>query len=91
VKYCFESRHAVPCKQPCAGCSADCDPKNTREVVKRFREQQNVGMAKYVVNFHNGVSKNRDGSDFWDIKIFKNKVQKNRFIRDLTAKGYLPA
>lgn len=37
---------------------------------------------------HDGVSKNKDGSDFWDIKIFKNKKDLEKYIKDLKKDGY---
>lgn len=48
----------------------------------------NVGKAKYLVNFHNGKSKHNDGSPFYDCKIFKNKIKRNEFIKELIASGY---
>lgn len=40
--------------------------------MKNFSEMQNVGMAKYVVNYHDGEKKHKDGSPFYDIKILEN-------------------
>ena len=56
---------------------------------KVYNQMQNVGTAKYVVNFHDGKSKHKDGSDFYDIHIFKNKVKLNEFIKELNKKGYV--
>jgi hypothetical protein len=42
----------------------------------------NVGTAKYVVNYCTG-KKHQDGSDFYDIAIFKNKRKKDRFLQSL--------
>jgi len=56
--------------------------------MKRFTEIQNVGLAKYVVTYHDGVKKHNDGSDFMDMKIFKNKTLKDRFVRSLKTAGY---
>lgn len=55
---------------------------------KTFYVMYGIGKAKYVVNFHNGVSKHKDKSDFYDIKIFKNKIKLNSFIKDLLKQGY---
>ena len=41
--------------------------------MKRFNIQYNVGKCKYLVNFHNGVAKYEDGSDFFDIATFSKK------------------
>ncbi len=50
-----------------------------------INEIQNVGHAKYVVNYYTG-KKHPDGSKFYDIAIFKNKRKKNAFIRLLHTK-----
>lgn len=57
--------------------------------MKRYYEMMNVGMAKYVVNFHDGVKTHSDGSPFYDIATFSNKRAKDRFIRSLRADGYI--
>lgn len=56
--------------------------------MKVYNEQMNIGKAKYVVNFHNGVSTHSDGSPFFDIEIFKNKKKKEAFIKSLKKEGY---
>lgn len=53
-----------------------------------YYEQQNIGSVKYIVNFYDGVKTHQDGSKFYDIRIFKNKIKKDKFIQELTAKGY---
>jgi N-acetylneuraminic acid mutarotase len=55
---------------------------------KLFREQYGIGKTKYSVSFHNGVSKHKDGSPFYDIRLFKNKRKKDQFIRSLLKQGY---
>jgi hypothetical protein len=55
---------------------------------KVYDEMMNVGKSKYVVNFHDGEKKHKDGSPFFDIAIFKNKVEKENFVKDLKSKGY---
>lgn len=55
---------------------------------KRFNIMFNVGRAKYVVNFHNGVSTHKDGSDFFGIATFSNKVKFNAFQKELLGEGY---
>ena len=57
--------------------------------MKRFYTQYNVGKAKYTVSFHDGESKHSDGSDFFDIAIFKNKKKLTKFIEDLQHNGYI--
>ena len=56
--------------------------------MKVFNEQMNIGKAKYVVNFHDGIKQHNDGSPFFDIKIFKNKKKKFTFIKSLEEQGY---
>jgi hypothetical protein len=56
--------------------------------MKMFNTHKNIGSAKYVVNQHNGISKHNDGSNFFDIKIFKNKKDLSRFINSLIKIGY---
>lgn len=48
----------------------------------KISEMQNIGKVKYVVNYFVG-KKHADGSDFYDVRIFKNKEIKNLFIKDL--------
>lgn len=56
--------------------------------MKSYYEQQNIGLAKYLVNFYDGIKTYKDGSNFYDIRIFKNKVKKNAFIKKLEQNGY---
>ncbi len=56
---------------------------------KRYNVMYGVGSSKYTVNFHDGKSKHKDGSDFFDIAIFKNKRDLAKKINDLTKKGYI--
>ena len=58
---------------------------------KRYNLMYNIGHAKYVVNYHNGIKKYSDGSDFFDIKIFKNKKKLKIFTDDLKNNGYIEA
>lgn len=58
------------------------------ETVKVFNEMQNVGRARYLVNYHDGVKTHNDGSLFFDIAIFSNKVKKDRFVIGLRQQGY---
>lgn len=55
---------------------------------KEYYVMENIGHAKYTVNFHDGVSTHKDGSEFYDIKIFKNRPSMEAFIRELERKGY---
>jgi hypothetical protein len=56
--------------------------------LKKVREYQGIGAAKYVVSFHDGAKRHSDGSEFFDIRIFTNKKMKDSFIRSLRIDGY---
>jgi hypothetical protein len=56
--------------------------------MKQYYIMHNVGKAKYMVCYHNGISTYNDESDFYDIKIFKNKKLLNTFIKELKNNGY---
>jgi hypothetical protein len=56
--------------------------------MKVFNEQSNIGKAKYVVNFHDGAAQHKDGSPFFDMRIFTNKVKKHTFVTLLKKQGY---
>jgi hypothetical protein len=55
---------------------------------KNYYIQNNVGKAKYTISYFDGKTLNNDGSPFYGIKIFKNKVAFMRGIRDLEEQGY---
>jgi len=55
---------------------------------KYYYTMSNVGKSKYVVNFHDGVKTHKDGSAFYDIKLFKNKKDNDNFIKKLISEGY---
>jgi hypothetical protein len=59
--------------------------------MKKFRMQYGIGSAKYIVSFHDGEKKHKDGSEFWDITIFKNKKKLFAFMDDLRNNGYVYA
>lgn len=55
---------------------------------KLYRVTNNIGTCKYVVSYHDGVQTHSDGSQFFNINIFKNKKKLNVFIKNLTLQGY---
>ena len=57
--------------------------------MKNFYIHYNIGKSKYVVNYHNGERLHSDGSPFYDIEIFKNKVLLGSFIKELLTSGYV--
>jgi hypothetical protein len=62
--------------------------KMLNEGKKRFKRQDGIGKAKYTISFHDGKKKHKDGSDFFDIKIFKNKKDLSDFVGTLAKQGY---
>jgi hypothetical protein len=49
----------------------------------------NVGRAKYVINFHDGISTHKDGSAFYGIYIFRNKRKFNAKILEMRRDGFI--
>lgn len=62
---------------------------NLKEDNKTFYQQDGIGKAKYTISFHDGVKKHKDGSAFFDIRIFKNKIDLFAFQKELLGKGYI--
>ena len=56
--------------------------------MKTFYIQNNIGKAKYVVSYHDGVKTHWDGSRFFDVAIFKNKRKLETFVNGLRKIGY---
>ena len=55
---------------------------------KMYHVMFSIGRAKYVVNYHDGVKTHGDGSRFFDMAIFRNKVDLNNFIDALERNNY---
>ena len=49
----------------------------------------NIGKVKYVINYHNGIDKHKDGSDFFGINTFHNKKKFEARIKELKNEGYI--
>ena len=58
------------------------------ETGKKLYYQLDINKRRYTINFHNGVEKHKDGSDFYDMRIFKNKKDLEKFKMELHNKGY---
>ena len=58
------------------------------EPVKLYNTSFGIGTAKYVVNSHDGIKRHNDGSRFYDIRIFSNKKEMVKFIKELEKEGY---
>ena len=56
--------------------------------MRTYNIKFNVGKSKYVINFHDGIKKHKDGSKFFDIAIFKNRTAFDNFQRELISKGF---
>ena len=63
--------------------------ESVNEGKKRFNTNYGIGKSKYVVNYHDGVKKHKDGSDFFDIQIFKNQKDLEAFKKALLQKGFV--
>ena len=70
------------------GIKESVDVLSVNEGKKRFKRQDGIGKAKYTISYHDGKKKNKDGSDFFDIKIFKNKKDLSDFVGTLVKQGY---
>jgi hypothetical protein len=55
---------------------------------KVYYETPNVGSSKYTVSYYDGKKTNSDGSPFYDIAIFKSKLELNKFLDKLKSEGY---
>ena len=55
---------------------------------KMYNVMFSIGRAKYVVNYHDGIKTHGDGSPFFDISIFRNKVDLNNFVDALERNKY---
>jgi len=56
---------------------------------KSFYTQDNIGSSKYSINPYDGKSTHKDGSPFYGIKTFKNKVEYETAKQELIKKGYI--
>lgn len=56
---------------------------------KAYKIEPQIGKVKHSVSFYDGKSTHKDGSDFWGIKTFKNKKQKEDFVKELQKDGYV--
>lgn len=56
--------------------------------MKKYKLNFNIGKAKYVISYHDGVKTHNDGSPFFDMAIFGNIKKFTMFERQLLADGY---
>jgi hypothetical protein len=62
--------------------------ESVTEGKKVFKVNPAIGKTKYSISSHDGVKKHKDGSDFFDIETFKNKVDLEKAIKNYTSKGF---
>jgi hypothetical protein len=79
----FDTHSAKP------GMVKDLKMESVNEGKKAFKINPPIGKAKYSISAHNGVSKHKDGSDFWDILIFKNKADLERRAKYFRSEKYI--
>ena len=58
--------------------------ESVNEGKKRYNQKDGVGKSKYVISYHDGKKKHKDGSDFFDIQIFRNKKDLAKFVKHFT-------
>jgi hypothetical protein len=63
--------------------------ESVTEGKKAFKINPPIGSSKYSISAHDGVSKHKDGSDFWDILIFKNKADLERRAKYFRGEKYI--
>jgi hypothetical protein len=63
--------------------------ESINEGKKVFKVNPGIGKVKYSISSHDGVKKHKDGSDFFDIEIFKNKVDLEKGIKKYTSNGFV--
>lgn len=56
--------------------------------MKTYKVNPQIGKAKHSISFHDGEKTHPDGSQFWDIKIFRTQKQKINFEKSLIKQGY---
>ena len=56
--------------------------------MKYFNRQFGIGKSKYIINFHDGEKKHKDGSNFFDIAIF-SKDDSFLFVGNIVFNGRL--
>jgi len=57
---------------------------------KRLIINPQIGKVKYSISYNNGITKHKDGSDFYGIQIFKNKKQLQKKVKELINEdGYI--
>ena len=63
--------------------------ESINEGKKRYYQKDGIGKSKYTISYHDGKKKHKDGSDFFDIQIFRNKKDLAKFVNTLHKGGYV--
>jgi len=63
--------------------------ESVNEGKKRYYQKDGIGKSKYTISYHDGKKKHKDGSDFFDIQIFRNKKDLAKFVNSLQKGGYV--
>lgn len=61
------------------------------EIGKKYSVHYGIGNVKYSVSKHDGNSKHKDGSPFWDITTFKSLKKMKTYLDKLHKSGYTHA
>ena len=56
--------------------------------MKEYHVDYNIWKTKYLVSFHDWISKHKDGSLFFDVRLFTNKKDLNTFTKELHEQQY---
>ena len=57
--------------------------------MKTYRYMFTCGKARHILNWHDGSTKNGDGSPFYSMKICGNKRELAKMLKVLEGQGYI--
>ena len=57
---------------------------------KVFYVMYGIGRSKYMLSYYNGISTHKDGSQFFNVELFKSKKKLEARIQELVREGYRP-
>jgi len=57
-------------------------------MIKQFTVNPQIGRARYTISAQDRIKTHSDGSAFWDIEIFNNKLSLIKAIRRYEINGY---
>ncbi len=56
--------------------------------MKSYQVNAPIGRSKHSISTHDGTKFHADGSEFWDIEIFRTKKEKDARIKNLRKEGF---